>query len=247
MKERLDSLVMRKGWAESKEEAARLILEGKIRVNFLVRTDPAMRAEFDKVSRDTSIQKSRFASRGGLKLEGALDFFSLEVTGAKLVDLGASTGGFTDCLLQRGARSIIAVDVGRGLLEDRLRKDPRVCLIESANVRYPGDWMPVDPVDGVVVDLSFIALRHVLPQVAALVREGGWLLALVKPQFEAPSEWVARGGVVRDPAYRQQVLRRFLQDLLQNGGYPLGIVPSDLRGRKGNQEYFCFARWKGRH
>ncbi len=246
MKERLDVIVLRKGWAESREDAIRLIESGKICVNALTRTDPAVRAEYDRVSSAVGMGKVRFVGRGGLKLEGALKFFSLNVTSERLLDLGASTGGFTDCLLKHGAASVVSVDVGKGLMDGRLRADPRVTLIESANVRYPGDWIPKDGVDGVVADLSFISLRHVLPQVPLILRNGGWFLGLVKPQFEAPPRLVGKGGVVRDSGVIGQVLRRFLADLVLHGGHPFGIAPSDVRGRKGNLEYFCLARWKGR-
>ncbi len=248
VKERLDTIVLRKGWASSREEAAFLIGDGRVRVNALVRTDPEARAEFDRVECDSRETGSRYAGRGGLKLEGALDFFSIIPDGKRLVDMGASTGGFTDCLLRRGARSVTAVDVGRGLIDLRLRNDPRVVLVEGANVRFPGPWMPAGPVDGVVADLSFISLRQVLPQVSYLLRGGGWFLALVKPQFEAPPECVEKGGIVRDPRAIRLVLRGFVKDLVREKGSPRGIVPSGIRGRKrGNQEYFCFARWKGRN
>lgn len=184
---------------------------------------------------------------GGLKLEGALDFFSIILDGKRVVDLGAATGGFTDCLLRRGALSVTAVDVGRGLIDFRLRTDPRVVVVEEANVRFPGPWMPRDPVDGVVADLSFISLRQILPQVDFLLRGGGWFLGLVKPQFEASPEYVEKGGIVRDPRVRRLVLRRFLEDLVRHEGIPRGIAPSIVKGRKrGNQEYFCFAWWKGK-
>ena len=246
MKERLDAIVLRKGWASSREEAVHMIGEGRVRVNALVRTDPTIRAEYDRVECEPVAKGGRFVGRGGLKLEGALDFFSLSPAGQKIVDLGAATGGFTDCLLRRGALSVHAVDVGRGLIDSRLRADPRVAVVESANVRFQGAWMPADPVDGVVADLSFISLRQILPQVATLLRGGGWFLALVKPQFEAPPEQVEKGGVVRDPEVRKGLLRRFVADLSREGGAPRGLCPSGVRGRKkGNQEYFCLAWWKG--
>jgi 23S rRNA (cytidine1920-2'-O)/16S rRNA (cytidine1409-2'-O)-methyltransferase len=246
LKERLDAIVLRKGWASSREEAARLIGEGRVRVNALVRTDPTIRAEYDRVEYEPVEKEARFAGRGALKLEGALDFFSLSPAGQRIVDLGAATGGFTDCLLRRGALSVRAVDVGHGLIDARLRADPRVVVVESANVRFPGAWMPADPVDGVVADLSFISLSQVLAQVATLLRGGGWFLGLVKPQFEASPDQVEKGGVVRDPGVRKGLLRRFVADLAREGATPGGLCPSGIRGRKkGNQEYFCLAWWKG--
>jgi len=247
LKERLDTIVVRKGWASTREEASHLIGSGRIRVNAIVRTDPTIRSEYDRVECEREEKKSRFVGRGGLKLEGALDFFLLSPVGQRIVDLGAATGGFTDCLLRRGAISVHAVDVGRGLIDSSLRTDPRVVVVESANVRFSGSWMPSDPVDGVVADLSFISLRQILPQVANLLRGGGWFLGLVKPQFEAAPEQVEKGGVVRDPEVRRALLRRFISDLSLEGGIPRGLCPSGVKGRKkGNQEYFCLAWWKGR-
>ena len=182
MKERLDTIVVRKGWASTREEAAHLIGSGRIRVNAIVRTDPTIRSEYDRVECEREEKKSRFVGRGGLKLEGALDFFLLSPVGQRIVDLGAATGGFTDCLLRRGAISVHAVDVGRGLIDSSLRTDPRVVVVESANVRFSGSWMPSDPVDGVVADLSFISLRQILPQVANLLRGG----RMVSRSCEAP-------------------------------------------------------------
>lgn len=244
-KERLDAIVLRKGWAVSRDEAADFVRNGRVRVNSLVRTDPSVRAEYDHVSLADSQKIPSYASRGGDKLSGALDFFGLSVSGLRMVDLGASTGGFTDCLLKAGALSVQAVDVGKGLLDDRLRKDVRVTLVESANVRYPGDWMPDGGADGVVVDLSFISLRHVLGSVRHLLREGGFCLSLVKPQFEARPEEIERGGVVRSIRTQKEILRRVLNDFDQSGCELRGMVPSSLRGRKGNQEYFFLTKWKG--
>jgi len=244
-KEPLDALVFRKGWALSREEARELIAQGVIRVNGLPRTDPSVRTEFDRITRDDTFGAPRFVGRGGGKLAGAIAFFSPPVSGASMADLGASTGGFTDCLLQAGASSVLAVDVGKGLLDSGLRADPRVRLLESVNVRHPGSWIPTSGVDGVVADLSFISLRQVLPQVRLLLRLGGWFLALVKPQFEALPEEVGRGGIVTSESVKRRVVREVAAEVVRLGGEIRGVMPSLVRGKKGNQEYFCYARWKG--
>jgi 23S rRNA (cytidine1920-2'-O)/16S rRNA (cytidine1409-2'-O)-methyltransferase len=245
MKERLDTIVVRKGWSRSREESAELIRKGVIRVNALVRTDPSMRAEFDQVTGPDQEKTGRYVSRGGWKLKGALEFFNLSVRGRRIVDLGASTGGFTDCLLQEGVAAVWAVDVGKGLLDMTLRNDSRVTVVESANVRYAGEWMPDEEVDGVVVDLSFISLRQIFSSVEHLLRKGGWCLSLVKPQFEASPEQIDRGGIVRSAVARKEILRSLIRDFSGFGTEVKGVVPSSLRGRKGNQEYFVLTHWKG--
>ena len=245
-KEALELLVLRKGWATTREMARELVLRGEICVNGIPRTDPSVRTEFDRVSRVVAGEGPCYVGRGGDKLAGAIAFFSPPVQGVRLADLGASTGGFTDCLLQSGAASVLSVDVGKGLLDSRLRSDPRVTLLESVNVRHPGSWIPSEGVDGVVADLSFISLRQILPQISLLLSRGGWLMALVKPQFEAAPEEIARGGIVVRESVRRRILRDIVHWIGENGGCVRGVMPSTVRGRKGNQEYFCYARWKGR-
>ena len=243
-KESLERLVLRKGWATTREGARGLILRGEICVNGIPREDPSVRTEFDRVTRADSGELPRFVGRGGDKLAGAISFFSPPIRGARLADLGASTGGFTDCLLQSGASSVLSVDVGKGLLDARLRADSRVRLLESVNVRHPGPWIPAEGVDGVVADLSFISLRQVLPQIRLLVSRGGWTIVLVKPQFEAAPEEVERGGIVTMEPVRRRVLRSVAGWIGSLGGTVRGVMPSMVRGRKGNQEYFCYAYWK---
>lgn len=245
MKERLDAIVLRKGWAQGRDEAQTLVRNGSVRVNALVRTDPGIRSEYDRVTLDEDPSAKKYVSRGGHKLKFCLDFFGLSVAGLSVVDMGASTGGFTDCLLQEGAASVWAVDVGKGLLDWGLRADRRVTAVESANVRYRGDWMPADPVQGVVADLSFISLASVLPSVMYLLRAGGWFLPLVKPQFEASPGMIGRGGVVRDLRVRQDVLRRLILQMDGVGLEIRGLTPSAILGRKGNQEYFFYSIGKG--
>ena len=182
----------------------------------------------------------RFVSRGGEKLAGALESFSIRVEGRICLDLGASTGGFTDCLLQHGARRVYAVDVGRGLLAWKLRRDPRVVVMEGINARYlkPED-LPETPTLA-TIDLSFISLRHVFPAVAAILPAGGEVIALVKPQFEAGREEVGRRGVVRRPAVHRAVLAAVLEEAARNGFGLAGLTYSPLLGPEGNIEFFAW-------
>jgi 23S rRNA (cytidine1920-2'-O)/16S rRNA (cytidine1409-2'-O)-methyltransferase len=186
-------------------------------------------------------QRQRYVGRGGLKLEGALERFQLEVTGRVVADIGASTGGFTDCLLQSGAAKVYAVDVGYGQLDYKLRQDPRVVVMERVNARYAVE-LP-ERVDLATIDVSFISLEKVLPTVAALVRGGGHILAMVKPQFEAGREQVGRGGVVRDPLVHASVLGRFILWAVDHGLRLEGVCASPVVGSDGNREFFVLL-WK---
>jgi 23S rRNA (cytidine1920-2'-O)/16S rRNA (cytidine1409-2'-O)-methyltransferase len=183
-----------------------------------------------------------YVSRGGLKLEAALDRFSIDVSGDTVLDIGASTGGFTDCLLQRGAKRIIAVDVGYGQLHWKLRRDPRITILERTNIRYlrPDDLKT--SVDGAVIDASFISLRLVVPPVSELLREHAYVIALIKPQFEVGKGKVGKGGVVRDPSLHEEViegLSRFFEGL---GWTVAGQMASPLLGPKGNREFLVYLK-----
>lgn len=236
---RLDHLVVARALAPSRHQAESAIRAGEIFVDGIRKDKPgALVPHGAAVERRP--RSGPFVSRGGIKLAGALD--ALEVSPADLVavDVGASTGGFTDCLLQRGARRVYAVDVGRGLLHWRLRRDPRVVVLEgrhAARLR-PGD-LP-EAVDLAAIDCSFISLSKVLPAVVALVRDDGRILALVKPQFEAGPKAAPR-GVVRDPAVHEAVLHRVAEEARELGLSPIGIVPSSLLGPQGNREFFILA------
>jgi 23S rRNA (cytidine1920-2'-O)/16S rRNA (cytidine1409-2'-O)-methyltransferase len=190
----------------------------------------------------TERRAERFASRGGEKLEGAAAAFDLDVAGLVAVDVGASTGGFTDCLLRRGASRVYAVDVGYGQLDWRLRNDRRVVVIERTNVReLPAERIP-DPIDVATIDVSFISLRLVLPKVAEMVRRGGAIVALVKPQFEVGKGKVGKGGVVRDPQLHAEAVDG-VRDVARTLGFEeRGFVESPLRGPAGNREFFLFWR-----
>jgi 23S rRNA (cytidine1920-2'-O)/16S rRNA (cytidine1409-2'-O)-methyltransferase len=232
-KERLDVLLVERGLAESRAQAQRLIRAGLVRVADQVTDKPGARVA---VGVEIAVQaRPRFVSRGGEKLDAALERFGLDVTGAVAADVGASTGGFTDCLLQRGARRVYAIDVGYGQLDWRLRKDPRVVVLERTNVRYL-ESLP-EPVDLVTADVSFISLGLILPVVVRWLRPGGRVVALIKPQFEAGRREVGRGGVVRDPVVRRVVLERVVGAAAELGLGLHGLMISPLRGPAGNVEF----------
>lgn len=241
MKQRLDQLLVQRGLAESREKAQRLILAGEVRVVDQVATKPGHDFPDDVVI--TVDQPERFVSRGGEKLEGAFMAFPLDVTGKICVDIGASTGGFTDCLLQHGAARVFAVDVGKGQLHWRLRNDPRVVVLDGVNARYlrPAQLPAVPEV--ATMDASFISLTLVLPAVKELLAPGGSIISLIKPQFEAGRAEVGKGGVVRDPRIRQQVVERVRAFGVNVLGLTwVGVCESPLLGPAGNMEFLAY--WK---
>ncbi|MGE5596306.1 MAG: TlyA family RNA methyltransferase [Hyphomicrobiales bacterium] len=229
---RADQLLVQRGLVESRERAQRLIMAGRARVGTSVLVKPA--TLLDESADIALIEPERYVSRGGYKLEAAFDGFPIEVTGFRCLDLGASTGGFTDCLLQHGAASVLAIDVGRAQLHQKLRDDPRVTLMEHTNARELPD---LPPVDFFVADLSFISLRKVLPSVAAHVPPGTQGVVLLKPQFEAGRADVPRGGVIRNPAVRQRVLEEFVAWAGEHGWAVQGTMECPVHGSDGNVEY----------
>ena len=235
---RLDQLLVQRSLAPSRERAQALILGGAVRVD----GDPVRRSA-DSVADDASVTIDagpRFVSRGGEKLDAALDELGLDVRGRVALDVGSSTGGFTDCLLQRGATRVYAVDVGKGQLEWKLRNDPRVVVMEGINARE-GVSVP-EPVDLIVADVSFISLGLALPPSFAHLPEGGDVVALVKPQFEAGRDAVGKGGIVRDPAARAAAVVAVARTFAARGVPVIAVVPSRLPGREGNREIFVHAR-----
>ena len=246
-KRRADVLLVEQGLAESRGQAQRLILAGRVRHGTLVLVKPAQ--ELDASAQLEVLEPERYVSRGGLKLEGALSAFGVDPAGRVCLDLGASTGGFTDCLLQHGASRVIAVDVGRAQLHQKLREDPRVVLLEQTNARE----LPVlegtgnreqgtaerkeEAISLFVADLSFISLRKVLPSVAMRLGPGTEGVVLLKPQFEAGPKDVPRGGVIKDAAVLERVRREFLEWLGGNGWHVYGMIASPIRGGDGNTEY----------
>ena len=238
-KKRLDVLLVERGLVKSREKARRLVMAGKVRVGDRVVTKPGTFVVPDAPL--TVKELPRYVSRGGLKLEAALRAFDIDPAGKVALDVGASTGGFTDCLLQHGARRVYAVDVGYGQLAWKLRQDPRVVVMERTNIRYL-ESLP-EPVDIATIDVSFISLRLVLPAVVRLLKPQADVVALVKPQFEAGREQVGKGGVVRDPNVHRQVLVGILDFARSLGLHPYGLVPSPLRGPAGNVEFFAHLAW----
>ena len=237
-KQRLDVLLVERGFAESRERAKRLILAGEVVVSGGAQVKPGL-----LISTDTEIvvkQPLRYVSRGGLKLEKGLQVFQVDVGGKVAIDVGASTGGFTDCLLQHGAKFVYAVDVGQGQLAWKIRQDPRVYVIEGTNIRTIDVNCFELPVEIGVVDVSFISLQKVLPIITQIVDPMGDVLALVKPQFEAGREHVGKGGVVREAAVHVQVLRNLIQFINGLDLSIMGISHSPIRGPAGNIEYLIW-------
>lgn len=241
MRRRADVLLAELGLASSRAQAQALVMAGQVYWGEQRVDKPGQLLAEDATL--TVRQGPRFVSRGGDKLDGALDMLSLDVSGATALDIGASTGGFTDCLLQRGAVRVIAVDVGRGQLAQKLRNDPRVVNWERTNARYlKAEDLP-HPVDWVVVDASFIGLDKLLPTLRDVLTPGHHLLALVKPQFEAGRDEARRArGVIRDPTVREASLARVRAQIIATGFEILGECDSSLPGPKGNLERFVLAQ-----
>jgi 23S rRNA (cytidine1920-2'-O)/16S rRNA (cytidine1409-2'-O)-methyltransferase len=231
---RVDVLLVERGLAPSREKARAAVLAGQVWADGQPVTKPGQLVD-ERASLSVTT-RPRFVSRGGEKLAGALAAFELDVSGRVALDAGASTGGFTDCLLQAGAARVYAVDVGYGQLDYRLRTDPRVVVMERTNLRHL-TGLP-EPVDIATLDLSFISLTKVLEPVRRLLRPGGLVVALVKPQFEARPEEVGRGGVVRDPLVHAAVLGRVAAWAVNHGFRVRGLTTSPVRGADGNREFF---------
>jgi 23S rRNA (cytidine1920-2'-O)/16S rRNA (cytidine1409-2'-O)-methyltransferase len=242
---RLDERVVREGLAETRARAQAAVLAGRVTVDGAVSDKPGRRVT--SAMRVALLAPAHpYVGRGGVKLAHALDVFGVDVRGAVAVDLGASTGGFTDCLLQHAVAKVYAVDVGRGQLAWRLRHDPRVVVMEETNARTLSPEPFGTPADLVTADLSFISLDLVWAAIARLVRPGGRVVALVKPQFEAGRDTVGRGGVVRDPAVHAAVLEKALAGASREGLRAEGVAASPVAGPAGNIEYFvCLRRPSG--
>ena len=242
MKERsrLDQLLVARGLFESREKAQRAIMAGEVKVG----TRVAAKAS-EQILNDAAVEvaeKPRYVGRGGLKLEGALDHFEVTVEGKTGLDIGASTGGFTDCLLQRGARHVFAVDVGHDQLAWKIRQDPRVTVFEKLNGRNLTRREIPEPIDLCVIDVAFISLTLILPNAFELLTPDGVILALIKPQFELERGEVSRGGVVRDEALHEKAKQK-IEKFVEKAGHRVdGIVPAGIQGADGNQEFFACLR-----
>ncbi len=240
-KKRLDLLLVDRGLVESRNKAQALIMEGKVLVNDRPVTKPGT-----MVPEDAEIRVREtlpYVSRGGLKLEGALEDFGIDVRGFVALDIGASTGGFTHCLLKKGARKVYAVDVAYGVIHPSLRVDKRVILIERKNARFLSFEDIGEQVDIATIDVSFISVKKIIPNLWDIIKSGGFLLPLVKPQFEVGKGEVEKGGVVRSREKIERVLTD-IEGFLKDQGYKvLGVKPSRVKGaKKGNQEFFVLAR-----
>lgn len=233
---RLDALVVERGLAPSRHRARALIMAGKVSVAGTTVEKPGKEVALDA---EVSVRQDEipYVSRGGIKLGAGLDAFELDPAGLVILDAGASTGGFTHCLLERAAARVIAVDVGYGQFDWRLRTDPRVTLLERTNIRFLDSFSLPCAIDAAVADLSFISLKLVLPRLGDFLPSGGWLVVLVKPQFEVGRDDVGKGGVVRDPDKIRKAVDGIKQFASENGFEVLGELESPIKGPKGNREF----------
>jgi 23S rRNA (cytidine1920-2'-O)/16S rRNA (cytidine1409-2'-O)-methyltransferase len=236
---RLDLLVVERGLAESREKARALILAGQVLVNGQ-KADKAG-ANVDTNAKIEMLAQPRYVGRGGLKLEAALDHFGILVAGKICLDVGSSTGGFTDCLLQRGAARVYAIDAGTGQLDWKLRNDSRVIVHEQTNARHLSRREVPEPIDLAVCDVSFISITMILPAITGLLAGHAEMVILVKPQFELERNQVGKGGIIRDPALHLQACRR-VEQAVQTLGFHSQIIPSPVLGAEGNQEFLLHAR-----
>ncbi len=237
---RLDQLLVEKGLFPSREQARRAVMAGDVKVGTRVAAKPSELLDSEAAIAVKPTRK--YVGRGALKLESALDYFKIDVRGKTALDIGASTGGFTDCMLQRGAAKVYAVDVGHGQLDWKLRHDPRVIVLEKVNARSLSHEHIPELVDVCAIDVSFISLTLVLPNAFDLITPTGVILALIKPQFELQRADVGRGGIVRDPELHRKTQDKIVAFVTNLGHIVTGIVPSAIKGADGNQEFFACMR-----
>ena len=242
-KKRLDLVVLAKGLVHSRQRAQALIMAGKVLVNNQIVDKPGTPVfpEDDIVLQE---KDHPYVSRGGLKLEKALHTLGIDINGFVCLDVGASTGGFTDCLLQHGAGRVYAVDVGYGQLAWKLRQNPRVVVIERMNIRHMQSETLPQLVDLVTIDVSFISLRKVVPDVLKYMKKSAGILALIKPQFEVGKKNVGKGGVVRDPVLHTQVIENLSDFFVKRHLFCEWVIPSPILGPKGNREFFISLKFK---
>ncbi|MCR5785798.1 MAG: TlyA family RNA methyltransferase [Eubacterium sp.] len=239
MKKRLDVLLVERGLATSREKAKALIMSGDVFVDG-VREDKAGTNFEEKVEIEVKGKKLKYVSRGGLKLEKAINSFNLVLDGYTCMDIGASTGGFTDCMLQNGASKVYSIDVGYGQFDWKLRQDERVVCLEKTNFRYCTKEQVPEPVDFASVDVSFISLDKILPAAYPLLSETGEMVCLIKPQFEAGKENVGKKGVVKDPKIHREVIEKVVDVAKSNNFKILGLDYSPVKGPEGNIEYLVY-------
>jgi 23S rRNA (cytidine1920-2'-O)/16S rRNA (cytidine1409-2'-O)-methyltransferase len=237
---RLDHLLVGRGLFPSREQARRAILAGEVSVDTRVIDKPS---ELLDEQTAIAVKPSRkYVGRGALKLESVLENFQIDLRGKTALDIGASTGGFTDCMLQRGAEKVYTVDVGYGQLDWKLRTDPRVIVLEKINARFLTRDQVQEPVDICVIDVSFISLTLILPNAVALLKSDGAILALIKPQFELQRSEIGKGGIVRDPRLHQKAQDKIVAFVKDLGHVIDGIAPAGIKGTDGNQEFFACIR-----
>lgn len=236
MKERLDVILVNKGLCESRDKAKRTIMAGLVMVDGRLEDKPGRTFDIDQ---EFTLKETLcpYVSRGGLKLEKAISEFDIDCKDAVCVDMGASTGGFTDCMLQNGAVKVYAIDVGYGQLDYKLRTDSRVVNMEKTNIRYLDTNLIEEPIDLISIDVSFISVKHMLPVAAKILKENGKILCLVKPQFEAGREQVGKKGIVKDDKVHVEVIRKVISYAEENGLRAIGLTYSPVKGTKGNIEY----------
>jgi 23S rRNA (cytidine1920-2'-O)/16S rRNA (cytidine1409-2'-O)-methyltransferase len=240
-KQRLDQLLVARGYFESREKAQRAIMAGVVSVGEQRADKPGTRIAEDAELHVKSTE--RYVGRGGLKMEAALAQFAVDPTGATCLDIGASTGGFTDCLLQHGAARVFAIDVGHSQLDWKIRSDPRVVVREKLNARHLTRADIPDPIAVCVIDVSFISLTLILPPAAALLSNGGVIIPLIKPQFELRKEDVGKGGVIRDPALHEQAVEKIRAFVATLPGFTWsGLIESPILGGEGNKEFLACLR-----
>ncbi|HEY8991167.1 MAG TPA: TlyA family RNA methyltransferase [Luteolibacter sp.] len=237
-KERADALLVARGLADTREQAKRLILAGEVRTGDRTVDKPSTKLPLDAPLEVR--EKLKYVGRGGLKIEGALDAFGIDPAGWVCLDVGASTGGFTDCLLQRGAAKVHAIDVGTNQLVWKLRSDPRVVAREKFNARYLTEADLGERVRLAVMDLSFISLTKVLPAVFSVLEEGGMVVPLIKPQFELERDDISKGGIVRDPALHERAVEKIRKFVEESGREWRGVIESPITGTDGNKEFLAW-------
>ena len=242
-KERADALLVSRGLCDSREQAKRLILAGEVMVGTTAIAKPS-----SKIAEDAQItvkERPKFVGRGGFKIEGALDAFQLDPTDMTCLDVGASTGGFTDCLLQRGAKRVHAVDVGTNQLVWKLRSDPRVVVKEKFNARHMTPEDIGEPIDLAVTDVSFISLTKILPPMFSTLKEEGQIVCLIKPQFELEREDISKGGIVRDPELHQRAVDKIYNFVTEELGHIwIKHIESPIQGTDGNKEFLAWLKMK---
>ena len=241
MKERLDVILVNNGLASSRDNAKRTIMAGLVTVDGIVETKSGQKFDVDSEFK-VKDKLLKYVSRGGLKLEKAIQSFNIKLNGCYAVDMGASTGGFTDCMLMNGALKVYALDVGYGQLDYKLRVDPRVINMEKTNIRYLDTTLIEEPIDFISIDVSFISLRHMFPVASKILKDTGAVMCLIKPQFEAGREQVGKKGIVRDSKVHVEVIENVISYASDNGLFPHGLDYSPVKGTKGNIEYLLYLK-----